>query len=78
MNLVQLDLFGLSAVVKKVIEKITYETRYFVELIDGIYHCFVQRRKGKAKWSKKSVIEKSKKQIFLAYADSDMGLKIKI
>ncbi len=42
-NLIQLDLFGLSAIVKKVIEKVTYETRYFVELIDGIYHCFVQR-----------------------------------
>ncbi len=29
MNLVQLDLFGLSAIVKKVTEKVTYETRYF-------------------------------------------------
>ncbi len=78
MNLVQLDLFGLTAIVKKVIQKVTYETKYFIEHIDGIFHCFVQKRKGRSKWSKKIIIEKSNKQIFLEYADNDLGLKIKL
>jgi hypothetical protein len=76
MNLVQLDLFGLSAVVKKVTNKICYESIYLIEKVDDIYYCYVQKRKGKGRWSKKSLIEKSSKCFYIEYANNDLGLKL--
>ena len=77
MNFIQLDLFGLSAVVKKVIDKVCYESRYLIEKLGDIYCCYVQKRKGRGRWSKKSLVDRSTKCFHIEYASNDLGLKLK-
>jgi hypothetical protein len=71
-KLIQLDLFRTSAFIQKDNGE---NKKYFIEFINGYYFCFVQR-KIKRKWSKPSIVDKSKNRLFLDYADNENGLKI--
>ncbi|WP_186649912.1 hypothetical protein [Fluviispira vulneris] len=76
-NLVNIDLFGMSALVRKVSDSFIYESKYFIEYVNGLYFCYVQRRKAKGRWSKKTIVEKSNNRIFIDYADSELGVMLK-
>lgn len=72
-KLIQLDLFRTTAFIQKSNGE---NKKYFIELIDGYYFCFVQRKYNKRKWSKPSVVDKSINILLLDYDNNENGLKI--
>ena len=71
-KLIQLDLFRTSAYIQNSNGECK---KYFIELVNGYYICFVQR-KSKRKWSNPSVVDKSKNILLLDYYNNEIGLKI--
>ena len=71
---IQIDIFGLSVFVEN---KHGQQIQYTIEQAGELYQCFVQRRHSKsARWSKKRLIESSKKRLKFEYLDTESGFKM--
>lgn len=70
----QIDIFGQSVVVEN---KLGQQLLYTIEQIDGIYHCFVQKRTSyKARWRDKKVVDSSQSFMQFEYAENESGFKL--